>query len=310
MFGTFDDFGTAVHVVEDGKALAPDAHQSMWLEAKVLSAIHRFEDAQTLLERARAAGAQTDELRQSVQLAAGPPSEALMNELQRATESGPSFQQLSLLAAGLKANRKFTQADQAYASALKAYKDVSPFPVAWIWFQRGVMWGEHADDIERAKSCYQEALARLPTYVTANVHLAEIEFEDGLEDAAIRRLEELIGNTQDPEPASRLATFYERRSPEKSAAYQKMALKGYEQYLQRYPLAFADHATEFFLGPGQDPLRALELAQLNLGNRKTPRAYKLAMDAARAAGQSKLLCKLAMESQTETDECAPTPSSN
>ena len=38
--------------------------------------------------------------------------------------------------------REFTDADRIYRQALRGYRDVSPFPVAWVCFQLGVLWGE------------------------------------------------------------------------------------------------------------------------------------------------------------------------
>ena len=57
-----------------------------------------------------------------------------------------------------------------------------------------------------------------------------------------------------------------------------------------HPLAFADHAAEFYAGSGNDCRRALELARANLANRPTRRALKqvqtIAMSASEAAGRT------------------------
>jgi hypothetical protein len=73
-----------------------------------------------------------------------------------------------------------------------------------------------------------------------------------------------------------------------AAAHQR-----YQTLLEKHPAAFADHGTEFYLGPGKDPKRALELATLNLKVRDTPRARLLHMEAALAAGDSGAACKTA-----------------
>ena len=57
----------------------------------------------------------------------------------------------------------------------------------------------------------------------------------------------------------------------------------YEALLARHPLAYADHAAEFYLGAGHDPARALAWARTNLLNRETRRAFELAIRAAREA---------------------------
>jgi len=51
---------------------------------------------------------------------------------------------------------------------------------------------------------------------------------------------------------------------------------GFDELLRRYPLAFADHAAEFYAGSGNDCLRALELARTNVANRPTHRAVRQA----------------------------------
>jgi hypothetical protein len=49
---------------------------------------------------------------------------------------------------------------------------------------------------------------------------------------------------------------------------------GFETLLERHPLAFADHAAEFYAGSGNDRRRALELARANVANRPTRRAIE------------------------------------
>ena len=54
----------------------------------------------------------------------------------------------------------------------------------------------------------------------------------------------------------------------------------------RHPLAFADHAAEFFANSGNDLTRALQLAQSNAANRPTPCAVKQARTIAAQAGHA------------------------
>src|ERR1700681_3472704 len=60
---------------------------------------------------------------------------------------------------------------------------------------------------------------------------------------------------------------------------------GFEALLARHPLAFADHAAEFYLGAGANPERAWVLAEQNLAARPTDRAFGLA--GARATGRER-----------------------
>ena len=38
--------------------------------------------------------------------------------------------------------REFDEAERTYRRALREYQDVSPFALAWVCFQLGVLWGE------------------------------------------------------------------------------------------------------------------------------------------------------------------------
>jgi hypothetical protein len=53
-----------------------------------------------------------------------------------------STEDLVALGALLADLREFTDADRIYGQALEGYRDVSPFPVAWVCFQLGMLWGE------------------------------------------------------------------------------------------------------------------------------------------------------------------------
>ena len=37
---------------------------------------------------------------------------------------------------------RFTEADAVYRQAFDSYDDISPFPLAWVCFQLGMLWGE------------------------------------------------------------------------------------------------------------------------------------------------------------------------
>jgi tetratricopeptide (TPR) repeat protein len=171
---------------------------------------------------------------------------------------------------------------------------VSPFPVATLTFARGVMWAEQANDPRRAQPHYVEALRRLPEYVVANVHLAELIAASGQRDQAIERLRQIVDHTADPEPAGKLAELLLERDAHDpaAAALLERARSGYGRLLERHRAAFLDHASEFFRGPGRDPALSVALAQENLALRPTPRAFALAIEAAQAAGDPQLACQL------------------
>ena len=75
------------------------------------------------------------------------------------------------------------------------------------------------------------------------------------------------------------------------------ARSGFESLMAKHPLAFADHGAEFYLGSGGDPARAFELAQLNLANRPTLRAFEQACAAAEAAGDAAAVARLCADAR-------------
>jgi hypothetical protein len=218
-----------------------------------------------------------------------------------AARDQPSLQSVSALASVEAALGHYELADTLYQDSLESYRDVSPLPVAWVQFQRGVMWSEMAAQPERALPLYQDAVRRLPGYVTANVHLAELEYQRGEHSQATRRLEDLVANAtlQDPEPLGLLGEWLQSGDAQRSTELIRNASARYEQLLARFPLAFLDHGAEFFAGPGRDPSRALRLALRNLENRRTPRAFQVAIQSATAAGDSAKACQLSAQATRE-----------
>src|SRR5262245_55105484 len=143
-------------------------------------------------------------------------------------------------------------------------------------FQLGVLWGELVPlpNQHLAALWYQRAIAYLPGYVKARVHLAEIYVsQHETEDAEALLLPAF--SSRDPEVRWRLADvlIVQKRSEETETQLQAARL-GFEELLGRHLLAFADHAAEFYAGRGDDNRRAIELALVSAANRPTRRAVK------------------------------------
>jgi len=192
-----------------------------------------------------------------------------------ATTSG-RLEDLLPLGAVLADLERYSEADAVYRRALYAYDNISPFPLAWVCFQLGMLWGElvPATDPNIAASWYERAIVYLPGYVKARVHLAEIYASEGqTEDAEALLLPAL--SSGDPEVHWRLADalIVQRRFEERERQLDA-ARSGFEDLLEKHLLAFADHAAEFYAGSGNDYRRALELARANVSNRPTRRAIK------------------------------------
>lgn len=262
IYGTYDDYSQALDLSEQSPS-----------RADVLVHLHRFDEALSLPGK-------SDALQETVDLA----REDNLPEIRRIREARvervSSWWILSDHATALAAEGLYEEADIWYQEAIDNYKDPSPIALSWLHFQRGLTAGEKAGDVHAAQTHYQEAVRINPDFVTAQVHYAEIEVENGHRNSAIARLKKVALQTLDPEPSAKLADYLQGRESEQ---WRARAHGLYQDLLQRHPEAFWDHASEFYAGPGQDPALALTLARHNLQNRPTERAFTVALRAALAA---------------------------
>ena len=259
----------------------PASARTRLIQAQVASMAHRFSDARRYLAEAeigRAPAAEVDRLRLTIDQACGNDLHSVLTVRRRiATETG-GIEDLVALGSLLADLRDFDAADDAYRHALQAYRDVSPFPIARICFQLGMLWGELVPNPNPALagSWYRRAIAILPMYTKARVHLAEICSAEGNSGEAEELLRPVV-TIGDPEVDWRLAdVLADQGKFEESEERMKAAHFGFESLLERHLLAFADHGAEFYAGSGGDLRRALHLAGVNADNRPTPRALEQA----------------------------------
>jgi tetratricopeptide (TPR) repeat protein len=261
--------------------------RELLLRARTRSAVHRFANALADVDAAERAGANRDEvsaLRASILVATGLATEVIP-QLETNLLRHPGFASCSALAVAYAAAGRLNDADRLYVEALSSLDTTLPFPYAWIYFARGLMWSEQGADQARAELLYAQALKYVPEFVTANIHLAEIEALRGDSESAITRLEDVVQSSHEPEALALLGVLHLRTGDSERGSQEiAEAQKSYELLLARDPLAFADHAAEFYLGPAADAERAWVLAQQNLANRQTSRAAALAIKAAEASG--------------------------
>jgi hypothetical protein len=268
----------------------PDAAQTSLVAAHVACATHRFAEARTSLAQAVARGAPADAVERislSLDQATGVDLERVLAARRKRAAQPGRWEELVPFGALLADLGEVDEARRIYHRALRDYRDASPFALAWVCFELGVLWGEHvaAPRADLAAQWYLTAIDYVPSYVKARVHLAEILL-DRSETEEAGNLLHPVTTSGDPEVYWRLAEVAEAAANAAEAeTFMKAARSGFEVLLQKHPLAFADHAAEFYLAGGSDPARAFELAQLNLANRPTPQAFKLAQDAARAVGR-------------------------
>jgi uncharacterized protein HemY len=263
-------------------AIAPDVPRLL-RRARARAAVHRFGEALADLDAAARLGADSTtvfRLRAPIRIAQGAADEVIA-PLEAALAREPGFASASALAIAYAGAGRFADADREFQAALDALDTTSPFPYAWLSFARGTMWAEQAGDVERGARHLRRALDYLPQFVAANLHLAEIEARRGAAAAATARLEPVAAR-EDPEVLALLGRLHAATDAARGAREIEWARARFEALLARQPLAFADHAAEFYLGAGADPERAWRLASANFVERKTPRARELLERAARA----------------------------
>jgi hypothetical protein len=262
-------------------ARVDDSSRAALVHAAVASTGHRFDDARGHLANAeRMGGAREAIERQSLALdqACGMDLDAVLAARRRIATASCRLEDLVPLGAVLADLECFAEADVVYRQAFCSYDGISPFPLAWVCFQLGMLWGEMVPvpDPDRAALWYRRAMAYVPGYVKARVHLAEISASQdhpGDAETLLRR----VLSSGDPEVQWRLADVLIAQERFDEAETQLDAARvGFEQLLGRHRLAFADHAAEFYAGSGDDCRRALELARADVANRPTRRAIKQA----------------------------------
>jgi len=254
-----------------------DSSRAALVQAEVASTVHRFGDARDHLAHAARLGAPREAIERhslAIDQACGVDLGAVLAARRRIASASDRLEDLVPLGAVLADLEHFADADAVYRQAFSSYQDISPFPLAWVCFQLGMLWGElvPVPDPNLAALWYRRAIAYVPAYVKARVHLAEIHTGQGqTSDAKALLLEAL--SSRDPEVRWRLADVLSAQARFEEAETQLDAARaGFEALLERYLLAFADHAAEFYAGSGNDCPRALELARANVANRPTRRA--------------------------------------
>jgi tetratricopeptide (TPR) repeat protein len=287
---------------------ADSSFRLAFVQAEVASAVHRFAEARDHLARSASLGAPRVEIGRhvlSIDQACGVGLDAVLAARRRIAGSSGRLEDLVPLGALLADLERFAEADAVYGQALSSYDDVSPFPLAWVCFQLGMLWGElvvPVADPKLAAFWYRRAIAYLPGYVKARVHLAEVyASQDRPRDAEALLVPAL--SSPDPEVRWRLADVLIAQGRFEEGERQLDAARlGYEELLGRHPLAFADHAAEFYAGSGNDLRRALELARVNVANRPTRRAIKQ-MDAIAASANVAAAPNDAVQSAPSAPQC-------
>ena len=265
--------------------------RTVLINAQVASIAHRFLDARRHLADADRLGAPQSEicrLTLNIDQACGVNVDCVLVRRRAIAESSGRLDDLVPFGALLADLREFAEADEIYRQALRNYQDVSPFPVAWVCFQLGALWGELVPEprATHAAQWYRRAIDVLPGYTKARVHLAEIYASQGRLGDAEALLATAL-SSGDPEVRWRLADVMAAQGKTReSEACLQAARSQFDFLLERHLLAFADHGAEFYAGSGGDLRRALQLARINADNRPTLHALKQAHNIAISANDA------------------------
>ena len=292
-YGWVEDLDRAEDLAEQAVIRAPQSPEAWLARAASRASVHRFREASADLDRAQSLRAEPDAVaaqRASIALATGQLTVA-QTIAQARVKREPGMATLSALGVTLAESGDGPGAARAFARSLESYRDTSPFPVAFVDFQVGLL-DERAGDLAGAAERYRAVIRRLPGHAQAAVHLAGIEMALGRLDAAEEALRTVVPEASDPEIAATRAALARRRGDLAAAAREESAARNrYHLLLERHPDAFADHAARFFLD--REPAEALRWAEHNLEVRQTSDAYDLALTAALRADDRRARCDIA-----------------
>jgi tetratricopeptide (TPR) repeat protein len=311
---------------------APTDGRAFLTRAQARATLHRFAEALADLDKAERLGVNSDRcaaVRATIFQASGRYDEALAIR-QHLTQARPDIRSLGAEAAVRAERGEIDEAERLFITAQQQYRDVSPFPVVWLYFQQGLMW-MWEDNLERARVAFEAACARLPGYAAAQGHLAMVEaalarreramtvfhrwMQEGAleqtrersqvtrtgEEATVEKYERAIAllrqqanSSDDPEYASQLARLLKEVGQlDEAHHWREVAAARYDELMLRHPEAFADHAADFWLTIGGDAQKGRLLAEQNFEIRKTPRAYELMLQAAVATQETATVCRIA-----------------
>ncbi len=276
LLGRIADHDLAELIATEAIALGPGVASALYISARLAERFHRFGEANALLDHALAAGhprREVDVERAALLQATGQYDEALILR-ERLAEDEPGIHTLGALASLLAEMDRWAAAENCYAAALDADTGVSPLPCGQLLFEWGVS-AMRRGELDRAEAIFVELEAILPAHVPGRGHRAEVALARGQLDFAAALVEPLLVTADDPEYRATHAEILAARGDGEAASEAARAAAGYELLLARRPEAYADHAAAFFMGVGNRPQLAVELASANFKLRDTPRSRSL-----------------------------------
>ncbi len=272
--GDLDEIQQAIDITTSAIKLEP-ANPALYISrADQEQTLHRFPEARADIEKAKTLGATGDDIGaviQELDWNDGKYDSAIASIHAAATK--PSLYTLAREAQLHHDLDEQEACDREFEQAEDLLRDTSPIPLAWIDVQRG-LHKMKTGKFEDAVLFYREAVARIPSFVMANEHLAEALHFVGKDDEAIAIYEDITKRSPDPEFMGALASLYRDKGKTKEAdALKAKATARYAELLTKYPQAMYWHASEFFMSEGANPKKALELLTKNVALRPNSISY-------------------------------------
>ena len=289
LHGRLDDALRARLLVAE-LARAPDAEpEVLLLQAAIESGFHDFDAAQAAINRAALADADHEDVARA-QLAV---DRALGDVREDAMPAPDPDDYVALVGAAADALERGhpDRASTRLREAQAAYRDVSPFPLAWIHLQQGIVFLRHGS-LDAARTFFAAAHDRLPEYYLATEHLAETELALGNASRAAELYRQVVEQNDQPAFWHGLALAESALGNDEAAEQAARAAdEKYAALLSEHALMFADHAVDYYLDT-ERPGRALELARLNAEYRNDVSARVTLASALMANGAEDEACAL------------------
>ncbi len=281
--GLVEDYQRALEVGAIAVKAKPDDFAALTALARAQLAAHLFDDARKTLERITDQRS-VEDLVIELEQATGNIEAALTRRKAR-MEQFADARAVTLYAATLREAGRAQEAIPLIQTASQQLRSNTPQYFAWLLFQWGLLH-EEAGSLAAARDFYTEAHRRLPAHTEAHAHLLIALAGVGDRKGAAAALGEL---GPDAHPTLLGVAAMMSADPDNV----ERATKAWERYVKLLPSAFADHAARFYLGPGNNSKRALELAKDNLERRDTYAARALVVEAAIAEGDNARACEVA-----------------
>ena len=260
----------------------PDDVDTLLLHAQIMQSLHVVEAAQASLDKVATLDPENAALgsqQHALDFMSGANLEAVLESKKVAYEQGTTFDNYVSAAQAYEYLGEFTLADRYYGLAERFFEGVAPIPLAWLNVQRGLM-AMHSGDYEGAAKFFRAGYERCAEYPMAAEHLAEIEGRLGNTERAIELYEAVVAQTQNPEFIGALAEIYLEQGKEAEAqALIEEADKTNRGLIETYPEAMYWHASDFYLGLGEDPALALEMLEKNFALRPNANAHQALAEA-------------------------------